>query len=642
MAVDAGSIIYTVDADTAPLLAAEKEVKKANKSFFESFGGTTKIIKPMNDEIAKAEARMKAMNKEVVRSEGRFKKLTKSFKLQKNSAQQLGFQLQDVAVQLQGGTSAAVVLGQQGSQLAGVLGPGGALLGAVIAISAAIGGSLLPVLFSTKDEFKDLDATVEGFIGTLDKFELRKINKAIEGQEKVVAGLARAYDEVSNKAPEALSKIDRWLNSNEEIRKFQKKSTEDSVKESVEAFDKKADAELKLSALIKKMLEIRDRIDGEDKKREEKAKSRKAASSKEELRLEQEAAKKLQGQRQLSGAVATLATENEKIRKGFEDRNAIIQQQTEAGSDLQRELTTRNAEFFVSQQQALNDKEIKLEQSKQDQLAGIRRTANEAFIAEQLNVSAQTAARLIELSEAASRPAEELRSSWTGAMLDVGDSIGDTLGQAIVQGEDLSQTIKGVAQSFLADLIGSLIKVGVRMLVNQAIGTAGLAAASAASVAAGSVTATAWAPAAALASLASFGANAAPAAAGIASTVALSQGLALGGGRLNGGPVGPGRAFPVAEDGRPEILTQGNRQFLIPGARGDVTSNKDMRGGGAPSININFNVQNEMPGAGFEVRGVRQEGSEVTINAIVSDIRTGNGPITRALTESTSVTRKTQ
>jgi hypothetical protein len=621
MAVDAGDIVYTVDADTSKLVNAGGVVQKETKKIESSFARADKSSKKFG---------------------GGLSKLTKSFKLQKNASQQLGFQLQDVAVQLQAGTNASVVLAQQGSQLAGVLGPGGALLGAVIAITAGIGGSLLPVLFGANDEFKDLDKTIEGFIGTLDQLELRKISKAIEGQEKVVQKLGRAYDEAANKAPATLSILDRILNSTETIREFDKKGIEDSVKETKAAFQEKADAELRLEALVKKRTEIGDKIDGEDKKREERAKGRKEASRKEELRLEQEAAKKLQGQRQLSGAVATLATENEKVRKGFEDRNAIIQQQTEAGSDLQRELSTRNAEFFIGQLQALNDKEIQLEQSKQDQLAGIRRTANEAFIAEQLNVSAQTASRLVDLSEAASRPAEELRSSWTGAMLDVGDSIGDTLGQAIVQGEDLGQTIKGVAQSFLADLIGSLIKVGVQMLLNQAIGTAGVTAATAASIGAGAVSATAWAPAAALASLASFGANAAPAAAGIASTVALSQGLALGGGRLNGGPVGPGRAFPVAEDGRPEILTQGNRQFLIPGARGDVTSNKDMRGGGAPSININFNVQNEMPGAGFEVRGVRQEGSEVTINAIVSDIRTGNGPITRALTESTSVTRKTQ
>lgn len=60
----------------------------------------------------------------------------------KNSMQQVGFQVQDMVVQLQSGTSAFVAIGQQGSQLAGAFGPGGAVLGAVIALASAVGGVL--------------------------------------------------------------------------------------------------------------------------------------------------------------------------------------------------------------------------------------------------------------------------------------------------------------------------------------------------------------------------------------------------------------------------------------------------------------------------------------------------------------------
>lgn len=54
-------------------------------------------------------------------------------------AQQVGYQVQDLVVQIQSGTSAFVAIGQQGSQLAGAFGPGGAVIGAVIALSAAVG-----------------------------------------------------------------------------------------------------------------------------------------------------------------------------------------------------------------------------------------------------------------------------------------------------------------------------------------------------------------------------------------------------------------------------------------------------------------------------------------------------------------------
>lgn len=60
----------------------------------------------------------------------------------RNAAGQVGFQVQDMVVQLQSGTSAFVAIGQQGSQLAGAFGPGGAVLGAVIALAAAVGGVL--------------------------------------------------------------------------------------------------------------------------------------------------------------------------------------------------------------------------------------------------------------------------------------------------------------------------------------------------------------------------------------------------------------------------------------------------------------------------------------------------------------------
>ena len=52
--------------------------------------------------------------------------------------QQVGYQVGDFAVQVQGGTNALVALGQQGSQLLGILGPFGAIAGAALAIYTAI------------------------------------------------------------------------------------------------------------------------------------------------------------------------------------------------------------------------------------------------------------------------------------------------------------------------------------------------------------------------------------------------------------------------------------------------------------------------------------------------------------------------
>ena len=71
-------------------------------------------------------------------------------------AQSAGYQLQDVAVQLQAGTSAFVVLGQQGSQFASAFGPGGAVIGAIIAVGAALAGVLATSSETAKKSIDDL------------------------------------------------------------------------------------------------------------------------------------------------------------------------------------------------------------------------------------------------------------------------------------------------------------------------------------------------------------------------------------------------------------------------------------------------------------------------------------------------------
>lgn len=55
--------------------------------------------------------------------------------------QQVGYQVQDFAVQVQGGTSMLVALGQQGSQLLGIFGPAGAIAGMILAIGTGLAGA---------------------------------------------------------------------------------------------------------------------------------------------------------------------------------------------------------------------------------------------------------------------------------------------------------------------------------------------------------------------------------------------------------------------------------------------------------------------------------------------------------------------
>ncbi len=75
--------------------------------------------------------------------------------------QQVGYQVGDFAVQVQGGTNVMVALGQQGAQLLGIFGAGGALAGAALAIGTALIAPLMKGKKAAKgltEEIKSLKA----------------------------------------------------------------------------------------------------------------------------------------------------------------------------------------------------------------------------------------------------------------------------------------------------------------------------------------------------------------------------------------------------------------------------------------------------------------------------------------------------
>lgn len=87
--------------------------------------------------------------------------LNGSLRLVRGGFGQLGHQVQDVAVQLQGGTDAMIVLGQQGGQIASLMGPGGAMVGAFLAVGAAVFTAFKNVE-QAESKFSELQSTLEG------------------------------------------------------------------------------------------------------------------------------------------------------------------------------------------------------------------------------------------------------------------------------------------------------------------------------------------------------------------------------------------------------------------------------------------------------------------------------------------------
>ncbi|MDT3665415.1 phage tail length tape measure family protein [Cronobacter dublinensis] len=152
-AENAGSIVYEVSADVAPLLQGGRQVNRV----------LSEIEAALDENIAQ----FKKLDTNVSATAQSVSAATRSMGNMRGVFGQLGYQIQDVAVQLQMGQNAMMVFAQQGSQIASIFGPGGAIAGAIIAITGALAGALLPSLFSSKDATKELETAQKALADTV-------------------------------------------------------------------------------------------------------------------------------------------------------------------------------------------------------------------------------------------------------------------------------------------------------------------------------------------------------------------------------------------------------------------------------------------------------------------------------------------
>lgn len=145
-------IIYTLVAQNEKYLKkldqSERKLRAVEKAAGQSISQITKNFNSLGGRPVSAMNRFGKAANDNVKSANR-------------NLGQLGFQIQDIAVQLQGGQNPLLVLSQQGSQVASIFGPGGIVVGAFLAVAAAIGSALLPSLFKTNDAIKDLDKSMD-------------------------------------------------------------------------------------------------------------------------------------------------------------------------------------------------------------------------------------------------------------------------------------------------------------------------------------------------------------------------------------------------------------------------------------------------------------------------------------------------
>jgi hypothetical protein len=104
------------------------------------------------------QANIEKLNRNGVRANNNVDKASRQMRA---GFQQAGYQIQDIAVQLQMGTSPFIVLAQQGSQVASIFGAGGAVVGAFIAVAGAVGMTMLPALFDSATALERLNEAGE-------------------------------------------------------------------------------------------------------------------------------------------------------------------------------------------------------------------------------------------------------------------------------------------------------------------------------------------------------------------------------------------------------------------------------------------------------------------------------------------------
>lgn len=107
-------------------------------------------------------------------------KSTGSFRMAGNGVQMMGYQIQDIAVQLGMGTSPFIVLSQQGSQVASLFGPGGAVIGALLAVSGAIAGPLVSSLMRSTEKTDKMSEAIRALREELNAVTEQQTIKALE------------------------------------------------------------------------------------------------------------------------------------------------------------------------------------------------------------------------------------------------------------------------------------------------------------------------------------------------------------------------------------------------------------------------------------------------------------------------------
>lgn len=192
----------------------------------------------------------------------------------RGAVQQAGYQFGDFAVQVGSGQSAIVAFSQQGAQMAGIFGPAGAVVGALIAVGGAIAGGFVRSM--------DEGTGAAGDLTEQTKELTKELNNATEAQARYVRGQfaqdAAKQEKVIRSQSEELkflnARMERFVEQNLAVgvplEAIQKSSAYQSLKEQAEEAQVRIDnARSAIELNAKKLKDYEDAVSGAtDKERE--------------------------------------------------------------------------------------------------------------------------------------------------------------------------------------------------------------------------------------------------------------------------------------------------------------------------------------------------------------------------------------
>ncbi|RWC04212.1 MAG: hypothetical protein EOQ56_04305 [Mesorhizobium sp.] len=141
--------------------------------------------------------------------------VVRSLGAQKAAAQNLGFQLNDIATQLASGTSPFRVLAQQGGQVVQILQQAGGARGAISALGGAFGGMLNPIGLATIAIGGLLALSYDYFTGTEEESE--KADKALSKHADIIKKVADRWGDSLPALKAYSDELDRRAAADERI-----------------------------------------------------------------------------------------------------------------------------------------------------------------------------------------------------------------------------------------------------------------------------------------------------------------------------------------------------------------------------------------------------------------------------------------